>query len=140
MSKLLIAEILVVSASITAFLISRFDQQKTLFWVGTSLGVLAGIMTVVIKVAADRRKREICIEKRPKDWFVDKTEWWNTHLEIESKEHGKGSNLNVRWEFFGYEKPELDCIVSKGNITIKYKRNNYPLNPKMPLRIYISGR
>ena len=140
MSKALKLEIVVAVCAVASFLISRFNPNKDFFWLAIFLGVSASIGAVCLKIAADNRKKEICLQKRPKDWFLEKTNYWNTRLEIDAKEHGKGSNINVRWEFVEYQHFDLDSQIENGNITIKYKRNNYPINPKIPLRIYISGR
>ena len=140
MSKWLKLELLTAACSIAAFLISRFDPSKALFWLGVVLGVGGAVGAILLKVAADNRKKEVCVTKRPRDWIEEKTEWQQTRLEIEAKEHGRGSNINVRWEFVEYDRFDLEPTVVNGNITLRYKRNNYPSRPKIPLRVYVSGR
>ena len=140
MSKWLKLEIAMSVCSILAFLISRFDPSKNLFWLAVCLSVAGAVGAILLKIAADGRKKEICLKIRPRDWIEEKTDWQQTRLEIEAKAHGRGSNISVRWEFIGHERFELLQKIENGNITIRYKRNNYPLRPKIPLRIYISGR
>ena len=95
---------------------------------------------LLLKIGADGRKKEICLQIKPRDWFLEKTKYRETRLEIDARKHGRGSNISARWEFPQGIPFDLEYVLDNGNITIKYKRNNYPANPKIPLLVYISGR
>ena len=140
MAKSLKLEILVAAMAIASVILLSFESGPYAFGVGVVLAVSATLSGVGLKISGDKRKKEICIEKGPRDWIVEKRDYWKTCLEIEEREHGKGSSLNVRWEFEQYQHYDLEHIVDRGKVIIKYRRTNYPYNPKIRLRVFISGR
>lgn len=124
-----------------AFLISRFDPEKRFFWVGVIFGLLGIAGGIYLKIASNRKKKETCINIEPSEWSIDGDQYTKTCLIIPEQRHGKGADINLRVEFVGYDRYDLEpTAANNGEITIRYARNNYPANPRIPLRIYVSAR
>jgi hypothetical protein len=64
-----------------------------------------------------------------------------SRLDIPEARHGKGSDINVRVEQVELKRWDLEePQVSAGNITIRFRSNNFPMDLRIPLRVYVSGR
>jgi len=62
-------------------------------------------------------------------------------LEIPEERHGKGRDINVRIVQVDSKRWDLDePDIVDGSITIRYRSNNFPMYPRIPLRVYVSGR
>jgi len=144
MKKLLpIADALFTLAGLIALVIARFDPSQTLFWPGIILAVGGIFGAFLLRRSSKGKRKEILIEISRGDWIVELEEGLpvRSQLVISETRHGKGSDINVRVEQieikrYDLEEPQLEA----GRITIRFRSNNFPMDPRIPLRVYVAGR
>jgi len=130
-------------ASVTALLISRFNTSRPLFWTGVALGIMALVGFFQLRRISKGRRQELALDIDPDEWIVEQGELGPTDawLTIKEDRHERGADVGVRVEQVALKHWDLaEPEIVNGNITIRYAHNNFPLNPRIPLRVYISSR
>jgi len=107
------------------------------------LGIMSATGFYLLRSASKKRRTEELFEIAPADRSVKNedgkaTDAW---LEIPEERHGRGNDINVRIEQLERKRWDLEePTIENGNVTIRYRPNNFPRDPRIHLRVYISGR
>jgi hypothetical protein len=137
------ADVLFTIAGLVALGIARLDPHQILFWPGLVLAV-GGIGGAFFLRRSSRGKRkEVMLTISRDDWTVEKDQNMpiSSRLDVPETRHGKGSDINVRVEQIEFKQYDLEePVIENGNITIRFRNTNFPIDPRIPLRIYVAGR
>ena len=144
MKKILsIADAVFTIAGLVALVIARFDPSQRLFWPGLIFAIVGIFGAFLLRRASKERRKERVLEIGREDWTVEVEGGLpvRSRLVVPEARHGKGSDINVRveqTEFKRYdlEEPQLEA----GTITIRFRSNNFPMDPRIPLRLHVSSR
>ena len=138
-----VADVVFTIAAVAALLISRFNISRPVFWVGVVLGIIALVGFFQLRRISKGRRQELALNIHPDEWIVEQDESGPTNawLTISENRHERGADVGVRVEQVALKHWDLaEPEIVNGNITIRYAHNNFPLNPRIPLRVYISSR
>ena len=128
-----IADVVFTIACLMVVFISRFYPTQYLFWPGLILATVGIIGFFLLRRASKERRKETMLEISRENV--------RSRLDIPEARHGKGSDINVRVEQVELKRWDLEePQVSAGNITIRFRSNNFPMDLRIPLRVYVSGR
>jgi hypothetical protein len=140
---LAVADAVFTIAGIVGLVISRFDPSRPLFWAGIAVAILGLLGAFMLRRISKGRRQELMLQIDPKEWTVEgddagPTDAW---LTITEDRHERGPDVSVRVQQVALKHWDLaEPEIGDGNITIRYAHNNFPDDPRIPLRVYISGR